>query len=163
MQKLFKLTVFLSFFTLLWGLPSLQAQDKEDKKIAKALTKHRSWKCKTLKIDGREVNVQAIVGEVTMDFFVRKEERKITVTDKKGNDKKKTIKEKVNVFQMQMGGSDRIFNYNVKQDSIQFIGLKGWNDYRVVRADKDEIVLEHVLDDSLMRWVMVPNMEEKKK
>lgn len=161
MQKTFKLTILLSLFTLLWSLPAVQAQDKDDKKAAKTLTKQKSWKCKTLQIDGREVNVQAIVGDVTMDFFVRKEERKVTVTDKKGNDKKKTIKEKVNVFQMQMGGSDRIFNYDVKQDSIQFVGLKGWSDYRIVRADKDEIVLEHVLDDSLMRWTMVPYEEEK--
>lgn len=150
----------MSFFALLWTLPSVQAQDKDDKKIAKTLTKQRSWKCKTLSIDGREVNVQAIVGDVTMDFFVRKEERKVTVTDKKGNDKKKKIKEKVNVFQMQMGGNDRIFNYDIKQDSVQFIGLKGWNDYRVVRADKNEVVLEHVLDNSLMRWTMIPYEEE---
>lgn len=162
MQK-FKLTIFLSLFALLWALPSTQAQDREDKKTAKLLTKQRSWKCRKLVIDGREVNVQAIVGDVNMDFFVRKEEKKITVTDKKGNEKKKTIKEKVNVFQMEMGGSDRIFNYDIKQDSVKFIGLKGWNDYRIVRAAKDEVVLEHVLDDSLMRWVMVPREEEEKK
>ncbi|MGH1338575.1 MAG: hypothetical protein ACRBFS_20845 [Aureispira sp.] len=162
MQKSFKLTILLSLIALLWALPSTQAQDKDDKKIAKTLVKQRSWKCKTLRIDGREVNVQAIVGDVNMDFFVRKQERKVTVTDKKGNEKKKTIKEKVNVFQMEMGGSDRIFNYNIKQDSVQFVGLKGWNDYRIVSASKEEVVLEHVLDDSLMRWIMVPNEEAKK-
>ncbi len=161
MQTTIKLTLLLSCLAFLGALSTVQAQDKDDKKIAKTLTKQRSWKCKTLSIDGREVNVQAIVGDVTMDFFVRKEEKKVTVTDKKGNEKKKKVKEKVNVFQMQMGGNDRIFNYNVKQDSVQFIGLKGWNDYRVVRADKDEVVLEHVLDNSLMRLTMVPYEEEK--
>jgi hypothetical protein len=163
MQTTFRLTILVSLFALLWALPNAQAQDKDDKKIAKTLTKQRSWKCKSIRIDGREVNVQAIVGDVIMDFFVRKEENKVTVTNKKGEEVKKVVKEKVNVFQMEMGGSDRIFNYNIKQDSVKFIGLKGWNDYRIVRADKDEVVLEHVLDDSLMRWTMVPNEEADSK
>lgn len=146
------LALLLLFCCTAWA----DAQSKEDKKTAKAITKVGIWKAEKLFSDGRPVNIQAVVGEVLMNFSTKKEKSTITVTDKKGRDKKKNVTEVVNVFRMEMGGSNRIFNYEVKNDSIKFIGLKGWNDYRIVRMEKEEIVLEQVLDNSLMRWVLVP-------
>ena len=116
-----------------------------------------------LRKDGREIDITAIAGVVTMEFFIRKEKKNETVTDKNGNEKEKKVTETINVFKMEMGGNDRIFNYNVKNDSVQFIGLNGWNDYRIVRVEKDELVIEQDLDNSLFRWKMVPAPKEKKK
>ena len=156
------LTILL---TTLWSCATLplQAQSKEDKRTAKAITKVGSWEAEKLFSDGKPVNLKAVVGEVYIDFESKKETTTQTITDKKGRDKKKKITEVVNVFRMEIGGNDRIFNYEVKNDSIQFVGLKGWNDYRIVRLEKEELVLEQVLDNSLMRWVLVPFYEEEEK
>ena len=161
MQK--TLNISLLCWMLLFLLASQQtfAQDKDDIKAAKILAKVNKWECKKLQKDGREINIKAIAGIVTMEFSARKEKKTKTVTDKKGNEKKQKVTEVVNVFKMEMGGNDRIFNYNVESDSIKFIGLNGWNDYRIVRVEKDEIVLEHTLDDSLYRWTMIPAPKEK--
>ncbi len=139
------------------------AQDKDDEKTAKALVKVGKWNCEKLQKDGREIDITAIAGVVTMEFFIRKEKKNTTVVDKNGNEKEKKVTETINVFKMEMGGNDRIFNYNVKNDSVQFIGLNGWNDYRIVRVEKDELVIEQDLDNSLFRWKMVPAPKEKKK
>lgn len=163
MQRTFNVIMLVCEIIFLLGVQQVFAQDKDDIKAAKILAKVGKWECKKLQKDGREINIKAIAGDVTMEYFVRKEKVTKTVTDKKGNEKKKKVMEITNVFKMEMGGNDRIFNYNVKSDSIQFIGLNGWNDYRIVRIEKDEAVLEHNLDNSLFRWTMIPAPKEKKK
>lgn len=139
------------------------SQDKEDLKTAKNLIKVNKWQCDKLQKDGRELNVKGLVGIVTMEFSVFKERKNKKVTDANGNEKTKKVLEKTNVFKMMMGGNDRIFNYNIKNDSIQFIGLDGFNDFRVVRSEKAELVIEQQLDNSLFRWTMLPAPKEKKK
>ncbi|BDS09800.1 hypothetical protein [Aureispira anguillae] len=163
MQKTFNVSMLVWGMILLLGVQQSFAQDKEDKKAAKTIAKVGKWECKKLQKDGREINLKAIAGIVTMDFSVRKEKVTKKVTDAKGVEKKKKVMEVTNVFKMEMGGNDRIFNYHIKNDSIQFVGLNGWNDYRIVRIEKDEIVLEHSLDNSLFRWTMIPSPKEKKK
>lgn len=153
-------TTLFSIF-LLSAAFSVQAQSKADKKTAKLILKVGTWEAHKLFSDGRPINIKAVVGEVYMDFKTKKETKTQTVTDKKGRDKKKKTTSIVNVFKMEMGGSDRIFNYEVESDSIKFIGLKGWNDYRIVRMSKDELVIEQILNNSLMRWVMVPSTREE--
>lgn len=161
MQRLFH-TSLLCFIFLISAQLSF-GQDKNDLKTNKALTKTGKWECKKLQKDGREINIKAIAGIVTMDFSVLKEKKTKTITDAKGREKKKKVMEITNLFRMEMGGNDRVFNYNVKNDSIQFVSLKDWNDYRIVRVEKDELVLEHNLDNSLFRWTMVPATEPKDK
>jgi hypothetical protein len=162
MQRMFNVSMIVSLMILLLGAQQSLAQDKDDIKAAKTIEKVAKWECKKLQKDGREVNIKAVAGIVTMSFTVRKEKKNKTIVDKNGKEKTKKVKEITNVFKMEMGGNDRIFNYNVKSDSIQFVGLKGFNDYRVVRIEKDEMILEHDLDDSLFRWTMIPAPKEKK-
>jgi hypothetical protein len=164
MQRTFNISMLISVMLLLLGAQQSFAQDKEDKKAAKTIAKVGMWECKKLQKDGREINIKGIAGTVTMEFRIRKEKKTEKFTDSKGVEKKKKVMEIVNVFKMEMGGNDRIFNYEIKNDSVQFVGLNGWNDYRIVRVDKDEMVLEHDLDDnSIYRWTMIPTPKEKPK
>ena len=64
---------------------------------------------------------------------------------------------------MEMGGDDRIFNYHIINDSIQFVGLNGFNDFKVIRSEKDELVIEQILLKKLWRWTLIPAPKEKKK
>lgn len=166
MQKIANLlALWIMFFFL--SPQSILAQSKEqikkDKKAATILTKVGVWECSKLQKDGREINIKAIAGTVTMNFFVRKETKNEKYTAPNGLEKVKKITESINVFKMEIGGNDRIFNYNVKSDSIKFVGLSGWNDYRIVRTAKDEVVLEHDMDNSLHRWTMIPTPKENEK
>lgn len=163
MQRTFNVSMLISIMLLLLGAQQTFAQDKEDKKAAKTIAKIGLWECKKLQKDGREINIKAIAGIVTMNFNVIKNKKTEKFTDAKGNEKKKKVMEVINVFKMEMGGNDRIFNYDIKNDSVQFIGVNGWNDYRIVRIEKDEMILEHNLDDSIYRWTMIPAPKDKPK
>lgn len=163
MRRTFNVSMLISVMLLLLGAQQAFAQDKDDKKAAKTIAKVGMWECKKLQKDGREINIKGIAGIVTMNFKIRKEKKTEKFTDAKGNEKKKKVMEIINVFKMEMGGNDRIFNYNIKNDSVQFIGVNGWNDYRIVRIEKDEMVLEHNLDNSIYRWTMIPEPKEKTK
>ncbi|CAA6829436.1 MAG: Unknown protein [uncultured Aureispira sp.] len=163
MQKSFNISMLISVMLLLFAAQQAFAQDSEDKKNAKIIAKIGMWDCKKLQKDGREINIKAIAGVVTMQFTILKQKKTEKYTDAKGEEKKKKVNEVVNVFQMEMGGNDRIFNYEIKKDSIQFVGLNGWNDYRIIRVEKDEMVLEHNLDDSIYRWTMIPAVKVKTK
>ncbi|WMX16962.1 MULTISPECIES: lipocalin family protein [unclassified Aureispira] len=163
MQRTFNLSMLISIMLLLLGAQQAFSQDQDDKKAAKTIAKVGKWECKKLQKDGREINIKGIAGIVTMEFRIRKDMKTEKFTDAKGNEKKKKVKEVINVFKMEMGGNDRIFNYNVKNDSVQFVGVNGWNDYRIVRVEKDEMVLEHNLDNSIYRWTMIPSPKDKPK
>lgn len=163
MQRIFNVSMLISVMLLLFGSQQAFAQDKADKKNAKMIAKVGLWECDKLQKDGREINIKGIAGTVTMKFTIRKEKKTEKFTDAKGVEKKKKVTEIVNVFKKEMGGNDRIFNYEIKNDSIQFVGLNGWNDYRIVRVEKDEMILEHSLDDSIYRWTMIPSPKEKPK
>jgi len=156
MQRSFNVSMLISVMLLLFGVQHAFAQDSKDKKNAKIIAQIGLWDCKKLQKDGREINIKAIAGIVTMQFTIRKEKKTEKYTNGKGEEKKKKVMDVVNVFQMEMGGNDRIFNYDVKKDSIKFLGLNGWNDYRIIRVEKDEMVLEHNLDESIYRWTMIP-------
>lgn len=163
MQRTFNVSMLISLMLLLLGTQQAFAQDKEDKKNAKTIAKIGLWECDKLQKDGREINIKGIAGTVTMQFTIRKDKKTEKYTDAKGVEKKKKVTEVINVFKKEMGGNDRIFNYEIKNDSIQFVGLNGWNDYRIVRVEKDEMILEHNLDDSIYRWTMIPSPKEKPK
>ncbi len=162
MQKLFNASMFVIFLIFLSGTQTF-AQDKEDKKIAKTIVKVNKWQCDKLIKDGKELKVKQIIGDVTMEFSVFKEKKNKKIVDAKGNEKTKKVMEITNVFKMEMGGNDRIFNYHIKNDSIQFVGLNGFNDFRVIRSEKDELVIEQILNKGLFRWTMIPAPKEKKK
>jgi hypothetical protein len=161
MQRTFNVSLLISLMLLLFGAQQAFAQDKEDKKNAKTIIKVSLWDCSKLQKDGRVINLKGIAGAVTMEFTIVKEKKTEKFTDAKGEEKKKKVTELINVFKMEMGGNDRIFNYDIKSDSIQFLGLNGWNDYRIVRVGKDEMILEHDMDNSIYRWTMIPIAKEK--
>lgn len=161
MKKLIGLSLITLFSMLLLNDATAQKakapkMSKEDKYTLKWLTKVRNWKSKQLKVNGREINVKRIMGDVLMDFYVYEKK------NKKTGEKERTYKHKLD-----MAGSNRIFDFVVENDSIKFVGLGGWNDYEIKRIDKTEVVLIHKLDSKEHRWVMVPNTEavkpEKKK
>ena len=162
MQRLF-VSMFVILLISLSGTVQTFAQDKDDKKVAKTIVKVKKWQCDKLLKDGRELKVKQILGVVTMEFSVFKEKKNKKIVDAKGNEKTKKVMEITNVFKMEMGGNDRIFNYHIKNDSIQFVGLDGFNDFRIIRSEKDEFVIEQVLDKGLFRWTMIPAPKEKKK
>jgi hypothetical protein len=162
MQKQINTTLFVLAIMMLFGFQQSQAQDKDDVKMAKQILKVRKWNSSKLQKDGREINLKSTVGVVVMEFYVFKEKKTVTSTDADGNEVKKKVQESSNVFKLEMGGNDRSFNYTVKSDSVQFDRVKGWNDYRIVRCEKDELVLEQDLDGSLFRWTMIPAPKEKK-
>jgi len=165
MQLTFKLNLLLLvLFSFTFGQSMAQdkEQQKKDKKTAKIISKIENWECEKLQKDGREIDIKAIAGEVFMTFTSRVEKKKEEVTRKNGKKKMKKVKETINSFKMEMGGNDRIFNYRIESDSIRFDGVKGFNDYRIVRAEKDELVLEQDLDSSLFRWTLTPKPKKKK-
>jgi hypothetical protein len=162
MQRLFNLSMFVFLIIFLSG-EQAKAQDKEDKKIAKSIVKVNKWQCDKLLKDGRELNVKSILGIVTMEFSIIKEKKNKKIVDAKGNEKTKKVLEVTNVFKMEMGGNDRIFNYHIINDSIKFVGLNGFNDFKVIRSEKDELVIEQILDKKLWRWTLIPAPKEKKK
>jgi hypothetical protein len=127
---------------------------KDDLKKVKALSVN-DWKTKDLERDGKLIDINAIAGEAIMFFYTMK------IKDKKTN-KKSTVHK----WKMDMGGQERIFDYQVKGDSIQFVGVKGWNDFKIINMEADRLVVENVIDGHVMRWNMLPRpkvKEEKKK
>lgn len=127
--------------------------NKDDMKKVKALSAN-DWKTKDVERDGKPIDINAIAGEVTMFFYSMKE------TDKKTKKKSTVYK-----WKMDMGGQERMFDYHVKGDSIQFIGVRGWNDFKIISMEKDRLVVENVIDGHLMRWNMIskPKVKEEKK
>jgi len=127
---------------------------KDDLKKVKALSVN-DWKTKDLERDGKLIDINSIAGEAIMFFYTMK------IKDKKTN-KKSTVHK----WKMDMGGQERIFDYQVKGDSIQFVGVKGWNDFKIINMEADRLVVENVIDGHVMRWNMLPRpkvKEEKKK
>ncbi|MCP4440782.1 MAG: hypothetical protein GY810_17810 [Aureispira sp.] len=151
MKKLMGLSLIALFSMLLVNDAAAQKApklSKEDKYTLKLLLKIRTWKSKELKVNGRKINVKKVMGDVLMDFYIYESK------NKKTGKKEKTYKHKID-----MAGSGRIFDFNIKNDSLQFIEVNGWNDYEVKRIDKTEVVIVQQLDNREHRWVMVPNTD----
>lgn len=148
-KKLMGLSLITLFSILLVNDATAQKPpklSKEDKYTLKWLLKIGSWKSKQLKVNGREIAVQKIMGDVLMDFYIYESK------NKKTGKKEKTYKHKLD-----MAGSNRIFDFNIENDSLKFVEVNGWNDYEIKRIDKTEVVIIHRLDNKEHRWVMIPN------
>ena len=156
----FQHTYSVCFFASFTFSQGAVAQDKDDIKMAKTIHKIGAWQSKQTFKDGREFNFEAVAGKVVMTFTTRTQ-KKTKQIEVKGKIKKKKVKEVINSFKMEVGGNDRIFNYVIESDSVKFDSVKGFKDFKIVRADKDELVLEQELDGSLFRWVMKPAPKEK--
>ena len=137
---------WLGFFCILSTYQNLSAQpkmseaDKEKNKLVQRL-----WRVEHIVKDGRVIDIQSIAGETTMKFYTFKKKNKKT--------KKKRIAYK---FKMDMGGGDRIFDYTIQGDSIKFLKVNGWNDFRIIKLNKKTFELDHLsADGDLIRWVMV--------
>lgn len=157
MQKIIKLN-FLLFTAILLvcsSMQSVQAQDhkmtKEEKKKMKTLQK-TVWQTRDgsgIEKDGRIIDFNSITGAAYMHFYVMKEKQKDTKR-----------KKKVNKWKMEIGGQERIFNYEIKGDSIAFEEVKGWNDMRIITLEKDRLVVDQLKDGSIIRWNMIPKTKE---
>ena len=157
MYKTPKINIIVLLMISFLGFNESYAQDKEDKKMNETLAKVNKWRCKKVLVDGKEINLDSTnIGVVTMEFSVLKKRKIKKITTKKGVEKNKKVLEMTNVFKIEMSGNDRIFNYNIKNDSIQFMSVKGFNDYKIISINDTELLLEHVLNKSKFSWVMIP-------
>jgi hypothetical protein len=113
-----------------------------------------TWEVKTLEKGGRVINITEIAGETFMEFY-RMEKK-----EKDGN-LKVTYK-----FRMEMGGNDRMFDFKLVNDSIQYQEVKGWNDMKIVNLDREkgEMLLDQSLDGDIIRWALEPrpDIDEEK-
>ncbi len=164
MKKITNLLGFALLFIFLLNTQQLNAQSestqkKKDKKTAQIIYKVGAWESYKTEKNGAPFNLESIAGKATMTFIHRTLKKTKEV---KETGKVKKYKEIVNSFKMEMGGNDRIFNFTIENDSIKFIKINGFSDYRIVRVDAAELVLEQELDNSLFRWVMRPKKKEKK-
>jgi hypothetical protein len=159
----FSVFAFLAIFLISFPVREMQAHQNvndDDYKMTKAdLKKYKmlsamNWKTVNIEQDGRPININEISGEAYMYFYQMKE------TDKKTKKSKTVYK-----FKMEMEGSDRIFDIRIKGDSVQFIGVKGWNDFRIINLEKDRFSADQVMDGHVIRWNMtsMPKEDPKKK
>lgn len=158
MQKIIKLNFLLLTAILLVcsSVQSVHAQDrkmtKEEKKKMKILKKI-VWQTRDgsgIEENGRPIDFNSITGAAYMHFYVMKEKQK---------DSKR--KKKVNKWKMEIAGQERVFNYEIKGDSIVFEKVKGWNDMRIITLEKDRLVVDQLKDGSIIRWNMVPKKKEE--
>ncbi len=112
-----------------------------------------TWQIKTIEKGGRTIDINAIAGETFMEF---------TKSEKKDKDGKKLVKYR---FRMEMGGSDRVFDYKIEGDSVKFVGVKGWNDMHIIALDKEQIKLDQIVDGDMIRWngYPRPDIDKQKK
>lgn len=61
---------------------------------------------------------------------------------------------------MDIGGRDRIFDFQVRKDSIQFLQVRGWNDMRIIKLEDGKLVVDQLHEGNLRRWYFVPAEEE---
>jgi hypothetical protein len=105
-----------------------------------------TWEVKTLEKAGRIINITEIAGETFMEFYrfeKKDKEGKLTVTYK---------------FRMEMGGNERMFDFKLVNDSIQYQQVKGWNDMKIVNLDREkgELLLDQSLDGDIIQWALTP-------
>ena len=160
-----KFILFMRFFLLslccAFLLSGLQAQPwqpaKKDKKRTALLL--GSWDTEGVEKSGRQIDVKKVFGEVIFHYYIL--ERK----NKKTNKMEKHYKYKV-----EMGGTDRIFDFELRGDSISFPDVDGWNDCHILLLDKKNMELEQVIDGNIHIWKLnrlppapKPKKETKKK
>jgi hypothetical protein len=129
------------------GQAVAQKMSKSDKKGYKQLLKVGTWEAKGLSKNGSPVDFTAYA-EMLMDF-----EKHVTKKNKK-----KIVR---HVLWVDMSGGNRNFDFEYKNDSIQFLNVRGLNDYRIISVDKEFLVLEQVLNQDLYRWKFSPAPKEK--
>ena len=113
-----------------------------------------TWQVKSIEQNGRTIDIEKIAGETFMEFYT---------FEKKDKEGKKIVTYK---YKMEMGGSDRMFDFKLVNDSIQFQKVKGWNDMKIIdlnRAAQKLIVQQH-MDGNLIFWNMIlrADMDEAK-
>jgi hypothetical protein len=136
------LLLVAAVFAIGSGQVVAQKMSKADKKGYKQLLKVGTWEAKGLSKNGSPVDFTAYA-EMLMDFEKH--------TTKKN--KKKTVR---HVLWIDMSGGNRNFDFEYKNDSIQFLNVRGLNDYRVVSVDKELLIMEQVLNQDLYRWKFLP-------
>jgi hypothetical protein len=117
---------------------------KAAKKQLKQLT--GTWDMLTIEVQGRTINYKEY-DEMQIIFYDRT----------KKNDK--TKKSETNYYykaNWPARGVDRIFEYffNEGADSIKFVGVKGYNDVKIVSVDDKNLVLDQISDGSVQRWTL---------
>jgi hypothetical protein len=150
-----KLNILIIFIVLL-STTHLFAQSREDLKSFKILTKAKYWECIELKDKTQGVSPRVIIGEVMMQFYVLKEKKVKKIRDKKGREKEKKVTETSNLFKLELRGEKKKMKFGVQDNSIVLFESEDWGNYKIIRIEKDKIVLEHELDNHTFWWTMVP-------
>lgn len=103
-----------------------------------------TWQVKSLDQNGRSIDIEKIAGETFMEFYTY---------EKKDKDGNKVITYK---YRMEMGGSDRMFDFKLVNDSIQFQKVKGWNDLKILELNREtgSFIVEQFMDGNNITWYM---------
>ena len=123
--------------------PEPYVMSKEAQKRFKTLT--GVWDLETIEVSGRTINYKEH-DEMQVSFYIRVKEKKDKETNKKTKSTHYFYK-----ANWPARGVDRIFEFYLPEqaDSIIFIGVKGFNDMKIVQAYTQELVLEQVSDGNI--------------
>jgi hypothetical protein len=142
---------FVSLFAfLLLGIFACKTGEKINKNAPESKFLG-TWQAKNIEKNGRIIDINALAGEVLMEF---------RQSSKKQADGKMKIVYKARI---EMGGSDRIFDYVVANDSVKYQGVEGWNDMKIISQTAEELKFDQIVDDDLLRWNMFPRPDLDKK
>ena len=92
---------------------------------------------------------------MSMEFLSSKTRKDIKQKSKNGTLSTKKVMEFTNTLQLLRGDKKLLLNYSIKNDSIQFDGMNQQiNDFKVLSAKKNELVLLQQLEGGLFKWIL---------
>lgn len=149
MSKFIRAVLFFLVFL------QIEAQSQNDNKIAALVTKIGKWECEALYKDSSSYNMIKSIGNMSMEFLSSKTRKDIKQKSKNGTVSTKKVMEVTNTLQLLRGDKKLLLNYSIKNDSIQFDGMNEQiNDFKVLSAKKNELVLLQQLEGGLFKWIL---------
>ena len=149
MSKFFRAVLFFIVFL------QIEAHSQNDNKIAALVTKIGKWECEALYKDSSTYNMIKSIGNMSMEFLSSKTRKDIKQKSKNGTVSTKKVMEVTNTLQLLRGDKKLLLNYSIKNDSIQFDGMNEQiNDFKVLSAKKNELVLLQQLEGGLFKWIL---------
>lgn len=149
MSKFYRAVLFFIVFL------QIEANSQNDNKIAALVTKIGKWECEALYKDSSTYNMIKSIGNMSMEFLSSKTRKDIKQKSKNGTVSSKKVMEVTNTLQLLRGDKKLLLNYSIKNDSIQFDGMNEQiNDFKVLSANKNELVLLQQLEGGLFKWIL---------
>ena len=149
MSKFYRAILFFLIFL------QIEAYSQNDNKIAALVTKIGKWECEALYKDSSTYNMIKSIGNMSMEFLSSKTRKDIKQKSKNGTLSTKKVMEFTNTLQLLRGDKKLLLNYSIKNDSIQFDGMNQQiNDFKVLSAKKNELVLLQQLEGGLFKWIL---------